>query len=112
MHHELTDYIFANIDSSDWHGSDDYGFSFALVDIDTYIWPVDDTSPESLLNASQPHVKRVLADHCDGSRYVILHWSHTGARSIFGMASHRHASEAFETLLTDWIGWDAQDELA
>ena len=102
MHHEFTDYLFSHVD--DWEGCVDYGFSFAVADLDDFIWDVSDNAPESLQNESQAHVSRVLADHF-GARHVILHWSETGARTVHPMPSYRHSMDAMDTLMEDFNYW-------
>ena len=102
MHHEYTNYLFAHVD--DWSGEDDYGFSFAQVDLDGLVYDVSDNAPESLQNATQQHVARVLGDHF-GARHVILHWSYTGARAVHAMRSLEHARETLETLERDYQEW-------
>lgn len=102
MHDEITNYLFSLID--DWEGSDDYGFSFARVDTDNFIWDVSDIAPEDLQNRSQESVARYVAEYY-GARHLILHWSHTGARTVHPMPSYRHAVEAYDNLMSDWEDW-------
>lgn len=102
MHHEYTDYLFAHVDN--WDGCDDYGFSFAIADLDDFIWDVSDNAPESLQNESQQHVSRVLADHF-GARHVILHWSETGSRTVHPMRSLEHATAVYRDLLGEFEEW-------
>lgn len=102
MHHEFTDYLFSHID--DWEGCDDYGFSFAVADLDDFIWDVSDNAPESLRNETQPHVSRVLSDHFR-ARHLILHWSQTGARTVHPMRSLEHATTVYRSLLEEFDYW-------
>lgn len=99
MHLDIMDYLFRTVDYVDWFASDDLSFSVTLVDIDARSWPINDDAPESLKFIPQSHIRRTLADHCDDSRFVVLRWSATGGRAIFGAPSHREAMETLEALL-------------
>ena len=107
MHHEYVDFIFFQVD--DWEGCDDYGFSFAYVDVDTLNFDTSLTDIEDFHNAADGYISHKLGEHF-GARHLILHWSQTGARTVHPMHSFEHASTVYRDLLEEFEEWSVASE--
>lgn len=105
MHHEYTDYLVGQID--DWEGNDDYGVSFALLDLFTHDFSHDDDgfTPDEFIGAYSGYISHVLGIFYSTRHALILHHD-TGERQVIPFASHHEAQAAFDTLQADFLAWE------
>lgn len=101
MHHEYTNYLVSQID--DWNGEDDYGKSFAQIDLDTIEWD-SLMAPVGLTGTAQGYISQVLANHFR-ARHVIVTWDSYGVRTVHAMRSFEHATEVMAELTEDYNDW-------
>ena len=99
MHDDYTLYLVDHVE--EWHGSDDFGISFAWLDLCKIDYETTGDIPEEFVGTCEGFIGHELMERYD-ARHVIVTWSSDGVREIHPMPDYNTAKSEFDTLMNRW----------